>query len=100
LLPCLFKKYFGFPCPGCGLQRSFWLLLDGKFSESLTMYPALIPVMVTFLMTVVYLWTRKKMFLKALMLSFYVATATIVISFTVKAINQTKELIELKENGK
>lgn len=41
MLPCLQKKYFGFECMGCGLQRSIALILEGQFTEAFYMYPAI-----------------------------------------------------------
>jgi len=29
LVPCLFLKFFGFPCPFCGYTRSFWAMASG-----------------------------------------------------------------------
>ncbi|WP_373071523.1 DUF2752 domain-containing protein [Zeaxanthinibacter enoshimensis] len=49
MLPCLNKQIFGFECPGCGVQRSFWLLLDGKFGEAFLMYPAIYPLILLLL---------------------------------------------------
>lgn len=40
MLPCLTKKFIGIDCPGCGLQRSLALLVDGEFVAAFTMYPA------------------------------------------------------------
>jgi hypothetical protein len=31
-------------CPGCGIQRSISLLLQGNIVDSFLMYPALIPI--------------------------------------------------------
>jgi hypothetical protein len=44
MLSCPFKKYLHIDCPGCGLQRSFLLLLKGNLIGSLQMYPATIPL--------------------------------------------------------
>ena len=44
LLPCPFKYLTGFDCPGCGFQRSFIALLQGRFNDSLRYYPATIPL--------------------------------------------------------
>lgn len=41
--PCLYKKIFGFDCPGCGMQTSFIELLKGNFIESIYLYPGLLP---------------------------------------------------------
>jgi hypothetical protein len=38
-LPCLFRLVFHFPCPGCGLTRSFTALWHGDFAHSLRFHP-------------------------------------------------------------
>lgn len=43
MLPCGFKYFFGIDCPGCGLQRSIILLLQGNVWASIQMYPPLLP---------------------------------------------------------
>lgn len=45
LIPCLWKSIFHIDCPGCGLQRSFLLLLKGDLAASLAMYWATIPIL-------------------------------------------------------
>jgi hypothetical protein len=52
LIPCIFKSLFGFECPGCGIQRSFILLIKGQLQESLEMYPALIPLILLVLYSI------------------------------------------------
>lgn len=51
MFQCPSKTFLGMHCPGCGMQRSFILLLKGEIAESFWMYPALIPtiLMVGFL---------------------------------------------------
>lgn len=39
MLPCITKKFIGIDCPGCGLQRSFYLLIHGEFIAAFKMYP-------------------------------------------------------------
>lgn len=41
MLPCLNKTIFGVDCPGCGIQRSVMLLLEGNFDGAFKMYPAI-----------------------------------------------------------
>ncbi|QEM07476.1 DUF2752 domain-containing protein [Mucilaginibacter rubeus] len=48
LIPCPFKKFTGYDCPGCGFQRSVIALLKGHMHDSLQLYPATIPLLVTF----------------------------------------------------
>jgi hypothetical protein len=45
MLSCPSKKYLHIDCPGCGMQRSFLLLLKGDWLASLQMYPATIPIL-------------------------------------------------------
>jgi len=45
MLSCPSKKYLHIECPGCGLQRSFLLLLKGDLQASFIMYPATMPLM-------------------------------------------------------
>lgn len=48
MLPCLSKQLLGMECPGCGLQRSVALLLNGQVAESFLMYPGLYPMLLFF----------------------------------------------------
>ena len=54
LLPCFYKQVFGISCPLCGSQRSVILLLEGRFWDSMKMFPPLLPLAVTLLL--VCLW--------------------------------------------
>ncbi len=45
MLPCLSKQLLGMDCPGCGIQRSAWLLLQGEFLAAFKMYPAIYPIL-------------------------------------------------------
>ena len=46
MLPCLNKKLFGIDCPGCGMQRSVALIVQGDFSAALKMYPAIFTILI------------------------------------------------------
>ena len=50
LLPCFYKQVFGVSCPLCGGQRSVILLCEGRFWESMRMFPPLLPLAITLLM--------------------------------------------------
>lgn len=49
-MPCLFLRYTGFYCPGCGGTRAFCSMLKGEFLKSLHYHP------VVLYGTVVYAW--------------------------------------------
>lgn len=51
LLTCPSKHFFLVDCPGCGLQRSIIALLEGNLKESLSTYPATIPIIALFIYT-------------------------------------------------
>ena len=42
MFPCLSKTLFGLECLGSGFQRSLAMILQGDFSGSFRMYPALL----------------------------------------------------------
>ncbi len=48
MLPCLNKKFFGFECMGCGIQRSLALLLKGQFIDAFFMYPGIYSLIALF----------------------------------------------------
>lgn len=52
---CYFHKYIGIQCPGCGFQRAFIELLKGNLTDSLKLYPALIPIIIMFLLLGIHL---------------------------------------------
>ena len=46
MLPCLTKKFLGFDCMGCGLQRSALFVVKGDFVSAWNMYPGIFPLMI------------------------------------------------------
>ncbi len=55
MMPCMYKKYLGIDCPGCGFQRALVLLLKGEFSQSLAIYPPLIPILLLLVLMIIQL---------------------------------------------
>ncbi len=49
MIPCMNKKLFGIECPGCGSQRSFFMLINGKFSAAFHIFPAIYSMLLLFL---------------------------------------------------
>lgn len=45
-LTCPSRSLFHMDCPGCGLQRSFIAMLKGDWTDSLHLYPALVPILI------------------------------------------------------
>jgi hypothetical protein len=55
LLACPVKHFFHIDCPGCGMQRSIIALLEGDLWNSLSFYPATIPIFVFLIYTAFHL---------------------------------------------
>ncbi|AWG26568.1 DUF2752 domain-containing protein [Flavobacterium kingsejongi] len=48
MIPCMNKKLFGVDCMGCGIQRSFLLIIRGDFSAAFHMYPPIYTLLLFF----------------------------------------------------
>lgn len=83
---CMYKKFLGIECPGCGMQRSFVALLRGNVWESLILFPALIPLLSMFVFLALHLIFKYKNGAKILTWWFILNTAIIVVSYIVKMI--------------
>lgn len=81
MLDCPIKQNFGIPCPGCGLQRSYWALLEGDLLTSLRHYPALIPLIILFVYLVLHLIFKFKHGANTLKWLFIVDISIIYLSF-------------------
>jgi len=84
MMTCPSKAVFGMECPGCGMQRSFLLLLDGKVGESIQMYPALIPIMLTLIYLVLHLRYRFKHGARNLMWMHGINATIILVNYVAK----------------
>ena len=42
MLPCPIKSCSGYSCPGCGIQRSIFSLIELDFKNSFNFYPPLL----------------------------------------------------------
>lgn len=84
LLPCFYKQQFGVDCPGCGLQRAFVELLQGNFTESLMLYPALFPLLGMFSFLLLHITFKFKQGAKVLTWLFISNAAIIFIHYIFK----------------
>lgn len=84
LLACPFKSLTGMDCPGCGLQRSALFLLRGDFFSSLQMYPALIPIVLTFVFLLLHLKFKFRKGSKILLSLYFISAGVIVVSYFYK----------------
>lgn len=84
LFDCPFKKNFGIDCFGCGFQRSFVLLFEGKFLESFKMYPATLPLIILWITLIAHLVFKFKHGAKAIQYIFIICVIIIVINYIYK----------------
>jgi hypothetical protein len=87
LLPCPSKYFFGIDCPGCGMQRSFLELIRGNFAESFFLYPALLPILVTFVLLGIHLKYKINRGPQFILSSFVFSVSIIVVSFVIKQVH-------------
>ena len=84
MLPCFSKTFFGFTCLGCGLQRSFILLLHGDFLAAFKMYPAIYTLLLLFLFIVINFKVKFKQSKKIISSLAYLNLCLMIINYLVK----------------
>jgi hypothetical protein len=87
LLPCPSKSLIGLDCPGCGMQRSFVALLKGNIMESFLLYPALVPVLLTLLLTAIHLKLRLRNGAAYVKYSYILTVTVVMVSYIIKMIS-------------
>jgi hypothetical protein len=87
MMPCLTKKFLGFECFGCGIQRSLVLILEGDFLGAFYMYPAIYVIIIFFGFVLINLFKSFK-YANKLINSFGILTVIIIITnFLIKLLN-------------
>ncbi|MEX0966245.1 MAG: DUF2752 domain-containing protein [Bacteroidia bacterium] len=86
LFSCFFLKHFHLPCPGCGMQRSFLALIQGQITESIILYPALIPTIIMLLLLITHILRPFPGSLKYLVASFLISTTILMAGYILKII--------------
>jgi Protein of unknown function (DUF2752) len=84
LWTCPTKKYLNIDCPGCGFQRSFVHLLRGEWEASFALYPALVPILMMFLLLGLHLKYDFKHGALALRVLFAVNMVIVLVSYVIK----------------
>ena len=85
-LPCLFRQLTHIDCPGCGMQRSFLLLLGGDVAGSFRMYPALIPVLLLFGLLILHVVFKFRWGAAMLKYSFFFCAGIILLGYVYKMV--------------
>lgn len=84
MLPCFSKTFFGFTCLGCGLQRSFLLLIHGDFIAAFKMYPAIFTLILLFFTIVLSLIIKFKNSKKIISRLAYINLSIMIINYLIK----------------
>jgi hypothetical protein len=87
MLPCLFVKYLHVECPGCGTQRAMAALLRGEVLLSFQLYPALIPYLITVMLTAFQLVIKWKQGGFVVMGAFILSALVTVVHFVIKLLS-------------
>lgn len=85
-LPCLFKAVTHIECPGCGMQRSFLLLLKGDIAGSYEQYPPLIPVILLFALLILHLIKNIRSGTTILKYGYFFCAGIILVSYIYKLV--------------
>lgn len=86
MLTCGIKKLTGIDCPGCGIQRSFLKLIDGEFLESMELFPALLPLLILVVYTLLHLKFMFKNGHKVILGLFFSTVGLTIFNFTYKLV--------------
>jgi len=92
MIPCLFLKFTGIPCPGCGGQRSVFYLFQGNFKEAFLIYPAIYPLMIVGILILINLFFPLKNYSRWISTTSYLSIATVFIHYGIQ-LNQLYHFI-------
>lgn len=84
MLPCLSKKTFGVECFGCGTQRAFLMVLDGKFSEAYQLFPAIYPLLLFFGFAILNFIDQKRNYGFFMILTAVISAIVMVVSYFIR----------------
>lgn len=84
MIECSWKSTFGIDCLTCGFQRSVELLFKGELYESFYMFPATIPLVLTFLYSLLHLKFKFSHGATRVLTMFSISALLIVINYTLK----------------
>lgn len=87
LLPCAYKALFDLECPMCGAQRSFVLMVQGEFRESIVMYPPLLPVLLAMVFFGIHLFNRNLIGVRSLKFYALFTLVVVMINYFVRLLN-------------
>jgi hypothetical protein len=84
MLPCMFKQMIGIDCIGCGIQRSFSLILHGEFSAAFAMFPAIYTTLLFFFSIALFIFDRKHNYQKIVISLAIINAVIMIVSYVYK----------------
>lgn len=84
MVECHWKSTFGIECFGCGFQRSMMALFKGNLIESILIFPAAIPLLITLFYTLLHLWFKFKNGARNIIVLFSFTAFLILLNFILK----------------
>lgn len=87
MLPCPSKKFFGIECFGCGSQRALALILKGDFIGAFLMFPAIYPLLMFLLCSILHFIDRKRNYGKAIIFFAIISVLIMIISYFYRQLN-------------
>lgn len=81
MLTCPVKSAWGIPCPGCGMQRSIMALTEGDLLLSIRYYPALLPLALLAVYTLLHLKFSYKNGARNIVILFSFSVALTLVSY-------------------
>lgn len=87
MLPCLNKSLFGIECFGCGIQRSFFLLMKGEFVKAFHMFPAIYTTLLFFMFLSLHLIDKSRSYHKIIIFMAITNAIIMVVSYFYKFLN-------------
>ncbi len=84
MIPCLNKQLFGFDCPGCGLQRSVYLLAEGRFADAFAMFPAIYTTILFAVLIGLHVVDKSRNYTKIIIATAIINAAIMIISYIYK----------------
>lgn len=83
---CRFHEQTNLACPGCGFQRAVVALLKGDLLESITLFPALLPMLIMFSFLGLHLVFKLRHGALALKIMYISNVSIILINYIIKLI--------------
>lgn len=84
MIPCVFRKFFGIECLGCGTQRALALVFQGEFVNAFKMFPAIYTTILFFIMLGFHFYDKSRDYSKIVISLAVINAFIMVISYVYK----------------